>query len=112
VFAFSYPALWQGPNPQANSVLNLNHQTRETSVCSLNEFPNTVYEGKIHVCDEQIAREAANLTGRVDPTLKPLPARKAGRKASGPNGRPAGLVLLTEVGANVSRFKSEKHFCF
>jgi transposase len=71
----------------------------------------------------------------VDPSLKPLPARKAGRKPgldkmAGVDLRPelyaklgvdltgiegigvlTGLVLLTEVGPNVSRFRSEKHFC-
>ncbi len=93
------------------------------------------YEGKIQSCDEQIARETANLPDRGDPTLKPLPARKEGRKPfldrmAGQDMRQrlyekfgvdlsaiegigvlTGLVLLTEVGPNVSRFKSEKHFC-
>jgi transposase len=93
------------------------------------------YEGKINACDEQIARETVNLPGRVDSTLKPLPARKEGRKPfldkmAGQDMRQrlyekfgvdvtaiegigvlTGLVLLTEVGPNVSRFKSEKQFC-
>lgn len=93
------------------------------------------YDGKINGCDEPIARETANLPGRVDSTLKPLPARKEGRKPfldkmGGQDMRQrlyekfgvdltaiegigvlTGLVLLTEVGPKVSRFKSEKHFC-
>jgi transposase len=93
------------------------------------------YEAKINACDEQIARETARLPAKVDPVLKPLPARKAGRspaldQMAGVDLRPelyekfgvdltgiegigvlTGLVLLTEVGPNVSRFRSEKHFC-
>ena len=80
-------------------------------------------------------RETAALPAKVDPALKPLPARKEGRSAcmdkmSGVDMRPqlyekwgvdltsiegigmlTSLVLLTEVGPNVSRFRSEKHFC-
>jgi transposase len=93
------------------------------------------YEAKINACDEQIVQETASLPARVDPALKPLPARKEGRsrcfdKMAGVDMRPklyekfgvdltaiegigvlTGLVLLTEVGPNVSRFHSEKHFC-
>jgi transposase len=93
------------------------------------------YDGKISACDEQIARESAKLPDKVDSTLKPLPARKEGRKpfldqmggqdmrqrlyekfgadltAIEGIGALTGLVLLTEVGPNVSRFKTEKHFC-
>jgi transposase len=93
------------------------------------------YEAKITACDEQIVRELAHLPTKVDPHLKPLPARKAGRKPgldkmAGVDLRPelyeklgvdltgiegigvlTGLVLLTEIGPNVSRFRSEKHFC-
>jgi transposase len=93
------------------------------------------YEAKILACDEQIVREFARLPARVDLGLKPLPARKPGRspyldKMAGTDLRPelyeklgvdvtgiegigvhTGLILLTEVGPNVSRFRSEKHFC-
>ena len=93
------------------------------------------YEAKILACDEQVVRELAHLPAKVDPVLKPLPARKAGRspyldKMAGTELRPelyeklgvdltgiegigvlTSLVLLTEVGPNVSRFRSEKHFC-
>ncbi len=98
------------------------------------ELYNT-YEAKINACDEQIVRETAGLPVKVDPALKPLPARKEGRSRSfdtmaGVDMRPklyekfgvdltgiegigvlTSLVLLTEVGPNVSRFHSEKHFC-
>jgi len=93
------------------------------------------YEGKISECDEQIIRETVALPAKVDGRLKPLPPRKPGRKPSddrlnGQDMRPrlyekfgvdltaiegigiqTCLVLLTEVGPDVSRFKSEKHFC-
>jgi len=93
------------------------------------------YEARINACDEQVVRELASLPARVDPVLKPLPARKAGRspyldKMAGVDLRPqlyekwgvdltgiegigvlTGLILLTEVGPNVGRFHSEKHFC-
>ena len=93
------------------------------------------YEAKINACDEQIVRELTALPAKVAPVLPPLPARKAGRrpgldKMAGVDLRPelhekfgvdltgiegigvlTGLVLLTEVGPNVSRFRSEKHFC-
>ena len=93
------------------------------------------YDAKINVCDEHIVRESAKLPDKVDAALKPLPARKEGRKpfldkmdgqdmrqrlyekcgtdltAIEGIGVQTGLVLLTEVGPNVSRFKSEKHFC-
>jgi len=98
------------------------------------ELYNT-YDAHIDACDEQIVREIARLPARVDPALKPLPARKAGRSAchdkmAGVDLRPelyekfgadltgiegigvlTALILLTEVGPNVSRFHSEKHFC-
>lgn len=93
------------------------------------------YEAKINACDEQIVRETAGLPVKVDPALKPLPARKEGRsprldKMAGVDLRPelyekfgvdltgiegigvlTSLILLTQVGPNVSRFHSEKHFC-
>ena len=98
------------------------------------ELYNT-YEAKIIACDEQIVREFTTLPAKVDPTLKPLPARKAGRsprldKMAGVDLRPklyekfgadltgiegigvlTAMILLTEVGPNVDRFRSEKHFC-
>jgi|HubBroStandDraft_4_1064222.scaffolds.fasta_scaffold16952_2 transposase len=93
------------------------------------------YEAKIAACDEQIAQATAALPAKVDVALKPLPAGKEGRKPfldkmAGQDmrarlyekfgvdvtaiegiGALTGLVLLSEVGPNVTRFRSEKHFC-
>lgn len=93
------------------------------------------YEAKIRACDEQLARELAQLPDRVDAVRKPLAARKPGREPwrdrladqdmRGPLYQKLGvdltaiegigvltaLVLLTEVGPDLSRFKTEKHFC-
>ncbi len=93
------------------------------------------YEEKIGACDEQIAQETARLPDKVDVKIKPLPARKAGRRASldvmgGQDLRPVlyskfgvdltaiegigvvtALVLLTEIGPCMDRFPTEKHFC-
>jgi hypothetical protein len=93
------------------------------------------YDAKINECDEQIARETARLPVKVDPALQPMPARKEGRKPfldkmAGVDMRGelyekfgvdltsiegigvlTALTLLTEVGPNLSRFRSEKHFC-
>jgi transposase len=93
------------------------------------------YEEKIQACDQEIARAVAQWVDRVDLNRQPLPARKAGRKPyldrmAGQDMREAlyrktgvdltaiegigaltSLVLFTEVGADVSRFPTEKHFC-
>lgn len=93
------------------------------------------YTDKMDACDREIVRETASLPAKVDPARKPLPARKAGRsrcfdKMAGVDMRPelyekfgvdltgieglgvlTSLILLTEVGPDVSRFPSEKHFC-
>jgi transposase len=93
------------------------------------------YEAKIAACDERIAGVVATLPQKVDATLLPPPPRKPGRQASrdqmgGQDLRPllyekfgvdvtaiegigvlTGLVLLSEVGPKLDRFKSEKHFC-
>jgi transposase len=93
------------------------------------------YEEKIQACDQEIVRSVAQLPDRVDLSHQPLPARKAGRRAAldqmaGQDMREAlyrktavdltaiegigpltSLVLFTEVGPDVSRFPTEKHFC-
>lgn len=93
-----------------------------------------VYEGKIQACNEQLVQELARLANRVDPVIRPLPDRKPGRgayldKLAGQDmraelycklgvdltaiegvGIETALTILTEVGADVSRFPSEKHF--
>jgi transposase len=92
------------------------------------------YAEKIHACDEQIVSQTAGLPDPVDPSLKPLPARKEGRAAHKDKmvgqdmrewlykklgadltaiegiGVTTALVVLTEVGPDLSRFPSEKHF--
>lgn len=91
------------------------------------------YEEKISACDEQIVAETARLPDQVDLSLKPLPARKAGRAAGKDKmlgqdmrewlykklgvdltaiegvGVTTALVILTELGPDLSRFPSEKH---
>ncbi len=92
------------------------------------------YEEKIAACEQQIVAETARLPERVDPVAKPLPARKEGRpayqdKMQGQDlrepfyrrlgvdltaiegiGIGTALVILTEVGPDLGRFPSEKHF--
>jgi transposase len=92
------------------------------------------YEEKIHACDQEILAETARLPEKVDLALKPLPPRKEGRPASKDKmrdqdlrewlyrklgadltaiegiGTMTGLVILGEVGPDLSRFASEKHF--
>ena len=93
------------------------------------------YEEKINACDQEIVRATAQLPDKVDPSRQPLPARKEGRKPfldrmAGQDmreilyrkngvdltviegiGALTTLVLLTEVGPDVSRFRTEKQFC-
>ena len=86
------------------------------------------YEAKIATCDEELARVLAKLPDRVDVKLKPLPD-KTGRKKMDEDlrlglylklgidltaiegiGPLVALTVLTEVGPDLSRFKTEKHF--
>ena len=86
------------------------------------------YEAKITTCDEQLARELEKLPDRVDIKVKPLP-EKSERKAINETlrrglylklgvdltaiegfGTLVALTALTEVGPDLSRFKTEKHF--
>ena len=92
------------------------------------------YDAKILGCDQRLAVEVAQLPEQVDVLLKPLPARKEGRaahkdKMAGQDmrlplyqklgvdltaiegiGITTALVVLTEVGPDLSRFATEKHF--
>jgi transposase len=92
------------------------------------------YEAKTNACDEQIVLEVAKLPDQVDAKIRPLPARKEGRPACADKmlnhdmraglypkfgvdltaiegiGVLTELVILTEVGPDLSRFPSEKHF--
>src|SRR4030095_14168469 len=94
-----------------------------------------VHKKKTQTCDQQIVQETARLANKVEVSLKPLPPRKAGRKPemdklAGEDmreklylklgvdltaiegvGLTTALTLLTEVGPDLSRFPSEKHFC-
>lgn len=87
-----------------------------------------VYESKITELDEQIALELEKLPNRVCCDVKPLPAKTPNKKideklrlqlytkigadltAIDGIGVNAALTMLTEVGADLSRFKSEKNF--
>jgi transposase len=92
------------------------------------------YEERINACDEQIIREMAQLPDPTDLAAKPLPPRKEGRTARADQmaghdlraslysklgvdltaiegiGPMTALVVLTEVGPDLGRFRSEKHF--
>ena len=86
------------------------------------------YEAKITACDAELARELAKLPDRVDLKLKPLPP-KTSKKTIDENlrldlylklgvdltaiegvGALVALTTLTEVGPDLSSFKTEKHF--
>jgi transposase len=86
------------------------------------------YETKITACDQALASELATLPDRVEVPARPLPAkadkkrideelrrglyRKLGVDLTAIEGFGAvvGLTVLTEVGPDLSRFKTEKHF--
>ena len=86
------------------------------------------YEAKIALTDEQLTRELERLPSRVDPKVKPISAKAENKKISealrlelylkfGADltaiegiGATAALTMLTEVGPDLSRFKTEKHF--
>lgn len=93
------------------------------------------YGEKISACEEKIVGETTTLSDKVDTECRPLPPRKEGRAASKDQmqgqdmrevlyrkfgvdltaiegiGLTTALVVLTEVGPDVSNFKTEKHFC-
>jgi transposase len=86
------------------------------------------FDSKIAKCDEQLVRELEALPSRVDTKVKPLPPKAANKKVNedlrlrlylkfgvdltaiegiGPQ---TALTMLTEVGPDLSRFPTEKHF--
>lgn len=89
----------------------------------------------IEACDQQIVRAVSQLTDQVDLSQRPLPERKAGRRLSQDQmagqdlrtelyrktgvdltaiegiGVLTSLVVFSEVGPDLSRFPTEKHFC-
>ena len=93
------------------------------------------YEEKIQACDQEIVRSVTQLPDRVDLSRQFVPTCKEGRRAAldqmaGQDMREAlyrktavdltaikgigaltSLVLFTEVGPDLSRFPTEKHFC-
>lgn len=94
---------------------------------------HATYERKIHECDEQVIAEMAKLPTRADPQ-KSLPARKAGRRAMSDKvagkdlreelyrwtgvdltaiegiGVLSAQVILSEIGTDMGRWPTEKHF--
>lgn len=86
------------------------------------------YQAKIAACDQKLAQELEQLPDRVDPKLKPLPPlakkrkvdealrlalyRKLGSDVTAVEsvGLVVGLTFLSEVGPDLSAFKTEKHF--
>ena len=86
------------------------------------------YEAKIEACDQALAQELEKLPDRVDVLAKPLPAtigrkkihealrlglyRKLGVDLTAVEsiGGLVALTVLTEVGPDLSLFKTEKHF--
>src|SRR5262249_17484531 len=86
-----------------------------------------VYEAKIAACDEQLV-ELARLPARVDGQAQPLPAKAKGKRidealrlglylklgvdltAVESIGSLVALTALSELGPDLSRFKTEKHF--
>lgn len=86
------------------------------------------YEAKIEACDQALAAELAQLPDRVDEQSKPLPAKVGSTKIDAGMrlglyrkigvdltaiegfGPLVALTYLTEVGPDLSKFKTEKHF--
>jgi transposase len=87
-----------------------------------------IYQAKIAQCDQELTRELAALPDQVDVQLKPLPSKPAQKQIKedlrgalycklGVDltqiegiGLSAALTTLTEVGPDLSRFPTEKHF--
>lgn len=88
------------------------------------------YQADIAQCDERLATELEKLPDKVDPNVEPLPAKLDPKKPINERlrlglyckfgvdvtaiegiGPTAALTLLTEVGADLSAFPSEKNFC-
>lgn len=92
------------------------------------------YAGKIHLCDEQVIAQLAQLPDRVNVEEKPVPPRKAGRsrlkdlvagkdlreelyRCTGVDltaiegiGVLTAQVVISEIGLDMTRWRSEKHF--
>ncbi len=86
------------------------------------------YDAKITACDEELSRELSKLPDKVDVVAKPLLPKGKNKKidenlrlglysklgvdltAIEGIGANAALTVLCEVGPDISRFKTEKHF--
>jgi len=86
------------------------------------------YDAKIAQCDAALARALEALPQRVDPKLKPLPPKAPNKKVDADLrlelyrrfgvdltaiegiGPQVALTMLSEVGPDLSRFPTEKHF--
>ena len=86
------------------------------------------YDAKIAQCDDELVRELAALPDLVDPQVKPLPPKAPNKKvdadlrlglyrkfgvdltAAEGIGPQVALTMLPEVGPDLSRFPTEKHF--
>lgn len=95
---------------------------------------HAVYEERLQRCDGQIVAQMAQLPSRVDPQSKPLPTGKPGRKrhqdqvagidmrqelyrwagvdmtAIDGIGVQTAQVVLSEIGTDLSKWRTEKHF--
>jgi transposase len=88
------------------------------------------YKLEITQCEAKLAEELEKLPSKVDPKLKPMPPKMDRKKSINENlrlglyckfgvdvtaiegiGPTAALTFLTEVGADLSAFASEKNFC-
>lgn len=87
------------------------------------------YQKQIDRCEAELAAVMEQLPDRVNPEQKPLPDRPPGKKldeelrarlyrkmgvdltAIESIGTTVALTVLTEVGPDLSRFPTEKHFC-
>lgn len=88
------------------------------------------YQADIAECDQKLTAELEQLPSKVDPKLKPMPPKLDRKKEITESmrlalyckfgvdvtaiegiGPTAALTLLTEVGADLSGFRSDKNFC-
>jgi transposase len=87
------------------------------------------YEAKMADCDQQLAAALEQLPDRVDAQAQPLPTKLKGKKIDAALreglyrklgvdltaiegvGATVALTVLSEVGPDLSAFKTEKHFC-
>ena len=134
----NWPRWWTGMRASQGTIQKalVGDYRTEHFLCSSPPLNSIIRIGKMNACDEQIVRELAQLPDPVGVTAQPLPVRKEGRPAradqmAGQDLRAAlypklgvdltaiegigsltALVVLTEVGPDLSRFPIGKAFCF